>query len=60
MRRLPETDDRETEILAELETLQRRLREPDLHDRNELERLARGLVELVEELRRGRPGGGRP
>jgi phytoene dehydrogenase-like protein len=48
------TDEREAEILRELEALQQRLlrREPD--DREELRRLARGLVELVEELRRGR------
>jgi hypothetical protein len=49
-----QTDEREAEILRELEALQHRLRKPDLHDREELKRLARGLVELVEELRRGR------
>jgi len=47
-------DEREAEILRKLEALQARLREPALHDREELRRLARGLVDLVEELRRGR------
>ena len=47
-------DDREAEILHELEALQQRLRQESLSDREELRRLARGLVELVEELRRGR------
>jgi hypothetical protein len=49
-----ETNEREAEILRELEALQQRLRKPGLEDREELKRLARGLVDLVEELRRGR------
>jgi len=47
-------DEREAQILRELEALQRRLRQEALPDREELKRLARGLIELVEELRRGR------
>jgi len=47
-------DERETEILRRLEAVQTRLREPAAPDRDELRRLARSLVELVEELRRGR------
>jgi hypothetical protein len=47
-------DERETEILRRLEAVQARLREPVLPDRDEMRRLARNLVELVEELRRGR------
>jgi hypothetical protein len=47
-------DERETEILRRLEAVQARLRGPAQPDRDELRRLARNLVELVEELRRGR------
>jgi len=47
-------DERETEILRRLEAVQARLRGPRQPDRDELRRLARSLVELVEELRRGR------
>jgi hypothetical protein len=55
MRPTPRSEDeRETEILRRLEAVQARLREPALPDRDELRRLARKLVELVEELRRGR------
>ena len=52
----PELDDREAAILRELQALQERLARPEHgeSEREELERLARELVRLVEELRRGR------